>query len=91
MLLETRYSIVKMVDSEGNKKEDELGLMKLNYYIQHLSKGSRGILVSNDKTGEHVRTSPIQDIRFWENHIILETQNTVYTLKAIIKPLVRGV
>ena len=83
-MLEVRYKIVEITDLEGNKKEDELGLMERQYYIQHLSEGSRGILVSDDRTGEHVRTSPVQSIRFWENCIRLATKNTLYSLESTI-------
>lgn len=79
------YKIVKISDKEGNKKADELGLMQYEYSIQNASKGNRGILLTNEKDGKHVSTSPIEAISIWQNGINLETKNTVYSLEPIIK------
>ena len=80
-----RYKIVEIKDLEGNHKKDELGLMQYEYSIQHISEGTRAILLTDEITGEHVSTSPIQSFRIWQNGIHLETKNTVYSLEPIIK------
>jgi hypothetical protein len=55
------------------------------YFLKHASVGRSAFLFYADDSGRYLQTSNIQGIVIADNTIILQTMNTVYYLRPVVK------
>lgn len=55
------------------------------YFLYSVSIGRSAFLVHADNNDKCLRTSTVQDVKVWEQGLIITTKNTVYYLKPITK------
>lgn len=71
------YKIESSKDRNGNDKALPIDWINREYTIHSLTVGRSAFLANKDK---YIQTSTVEDIKIWDNSVIITTRNTVYTL-----------